>query len=138
MKIVSACLAGINCRYNGSSKPCEKVLELIRNGEAIPLCPEQLGGLSTPRTPCEQRDNKIINKFGVDLTDKFMQGVAESLKIADLCNCDIAILKSKSPSCGYGKIPDGTFSGRLIEGNGIFAQALYDRGIKVITEEDLI
>ena len=137
MKIVSACLAGINCRYNGGSKPNQKVIELVKKGEAIPVCPEQLAGLTTPRTPTEEKDGRIITKDGKDLTKEFQKGAQEALKIAKLSNCKEAILKSKSPTCGCGKIYDGSFSGNLINGDGVFTKLLKENNIKVITEEDL-
>ncbi len=137
MKIVSACLAGINCRYDGNTKPNEKVIELVKQGKAIPVCPEQLAGLTTPRTPAEEKDGKIITKDGKDLTKEFQKGAQEALKIAKLSNCKEAILKSKSPTCGCGKVYDGSFSGNLIDRDGVFTRLLKENNIKVITEEDL-
>lgn len=137
MEVVSACLAGINCRYDGKSKPCKKVIELVRKGKAIPVCPEQLGGLTTPRVPTEQKGNKVITKKGKDFTKEFNKGARESLKIAKLYKCKEAILKSKSPSCGCGEIYDGTFTGKLIKGDGVFTRLLKKNKIKVITEENL-
>lgn len=93
MKIISACLAGINCRYDGSSKPNQKVIELVKKGKAIPVCPEQLAGLATPRTSAEEKDGRIITKNGKDLTKEFQKGAEEALKIAKLSNCKEAILK---------------------------------------------
>ena len=135
MKIVSACLAGINCRWDGESRPCKKVIELIKQGKAIPVCPEQLGGLTTPRIPQEQKGEKVFRKDGIEVTKEFNQGAQETLKIAKIFNCKEAILKSKSPSCGSGKIYDGTFSGTLIKGNGVTAKLLKENGIKIINEE---
>jgi len=137
MKIVSACLAGINCRWDGESRHCQKVIELVKQGKAIPVCPEQLGGLPTPRIPQEQKENKVFRKDGVEVTTQFEKGAQKALKIALLANCDEAILKSKSPSCGSGKIYDGTFSGKLIDGDGVFAKLLKENNIKVVTENDL-
>lgn len=137
MKIVSACLAGIKCRYDGSAKPCQKVIELVMRGKAIPVCPEQLGGLPTPRSPAENKGNKVFTKDGEDITFQFKKGAEEALKITKLANCDEAIIKAKSPSCGSGKIYDGTFSGELIEGDGIFAKLLKENNIKVFSEEDI-
>jgi len=137
MKIVSACLAGIKCRYDGEAKPCQKVLDLIKQGKAIPICPEQLGGLTTPRNPAEQKENKVFTKNGEDVTSQFENGAEEALKIALLANCDVAILKSKSPSCGCSKVYDGTFSGKLIDGEGVFAKILKKNNIKVISEDDI-
>ena len=137
MKIVSACLAGINCRYDGGSKPNQKVIELVKKGQAIPVCPEQLAGLTTPRTPAEEKDGKIITKDGKDLTKEFQKGAQEALKLAKSSNCTEAILKSKSPTCGCGKIYDGSFTGNLIDGDGVFTKLLKENNIKVTTEEDL-
>ena len=137
MKIVSACLAGIKCRRDGEARPCQKIIELVKQGKAIPICPEQLGGLTTPRTPAEQKNNKVVTKDGKDVTTQFKKGAKEALQIAKLLNCKEAILKSKSPSCGSGKIYDGTFSGKLIDGEGIFTKLLKKNGIKAISEEEL-
>jgi uncharacterized protein YbbK (DUF523 family) len=137
MKIVSACLAGIKCRWDGEARPYQKVIRLVKQGKAIPVCPEQLGGLATPRTPAEQKDNKVFTKTGEDVTAKFEKGAKEALKIALLANCDEAILKAKSPSCGSNKVYDGTFSGKLIDGDGVFARVLKKNNIKVYSENDI-
>ena len=136
MIIVSACLAGLNCRYDGTSNTCKKVMELVAAGKALPLCPEQLGGLATPRDPSEIVGDNIVSNCGNDVTGAFVKGAQETLKIAKLVNCTQAILKQRSPSCGYGKIYDGTHSGAVIEGLGITAKLLADNGIAIITEED--
>ena len=136
MIIVSACLAGVNCRYDGKSSPCQKVISLVKQGRAIPVCPEQLGGLSTPRKPAELKNNKITSIDGDDLTKEFKRGAKEGLKIAKYVNCKKAILKSKSPSCGSEKIYDGTFTGNTVKGVGIFAKLLKKYNIKVISEID--
>ena len=137
MIVVSACLAGIKCRYDGSSKPNEKVIKLVKNKKAVLVCPEQLGELSTPRNPTEIKNGKVITNDGKDLTENFIKGAEEALKIAKMNDCKEAILKTKSPSCGCGKIYDGTFSGKLVEGDGIFTKLLKQEGIKIKTEEDL-
>ncbi len=137
MKIVSACLAGINCRWDGKNSSCSKVIELVKNGEAIPVCPEQLGELSTPRTPAEQIGDKVITKYGKDVTSNFKKGAEEALKIAKQHKCKEAILKSKSPSCGCGQVYDGTFSGKLISGDGEFTKLLKKNNIRVITENEI-
>ena len=137
MKIVSACLAGIKCRYDGEAKPCQKVIELVKQGKAIPICPEQLGELTTPRTPAEQKENKVFTKTGENVTAQFEKGAEKALKIALLANCEKAILKAKSPSCGSGKVYDGTFSGKLIDGDGVFAKVLKKNNIKVFTENEI-
>lgn len=135
--IVSACLAGIKCSGDGSARPSQKVIDLVKRGGAIPVCPEQLGGLSTPRAPSERRGDRVFTKDGRDVTSEFKKGAEEALKIAQLADCKEAILKSRSPSCGSGKIYDGTFSGRLVDGDGIFAELLKKSGIAVMTEEEL-
>jgi uncharacterized protein YbbK (DUF523 family) len=137
MIIVSGCLAGMHCRYNGAAKPNEKVIQLVAEGKAIPVCPEQLGGLSTPRMPAERIGDKVTRKDGVDVTDAFRQGAEESLKLAKLVGADRAILKAKSPSCGCGKIYDGSFTGTLVDGDGIFAELCKNNGIEVKTEEEI-
>jgi len=134
MHLVSACLAGIPCRYDGQAKPCQKVIDLVKEGKAIPVCPEQLAGMSTPRLPAEQLGARIIAKDGTDVTSQYQRGAREALRIALIAKCDKAILKSNSPSCGCGKVYDGTFSGTLVDGNGVFARLLKDNDIDVVTE----
>lgn len=135
--IVSACLAGIFCRYNGEVEPFESVVELVRQGKAIPFCPEAMGGLPTPRPPCEIVDGRVINNEGVDQTEEFHRGAEEGLRLAQLVDSTEAILKARSPSCGSGTIYDGTFAGTRIPGNGVFADLLLENGITVRSEEDL-
>lgn len=136
MKIVSACLAGIRCRWDGKAKPCQKVVDLVKQKKAIPVCPEQLGGLTTPRDPAEQIGNKVFTKNGEDVTPQFKRGAKEALKIALLVNCKEAIMKSKSPSCGCDKVFDGSFSGKLINADGVFVKLLKKNNIKVLSEND--
>lgn len=135
--ICSACLLGIACRYDGKSKPDRKVLNLSKKEILIPVCPEQLGGLTTPREPAEQRNGKVITASGKDITKYFQKGAKEVLKIAKIFGAKEAILKQRSPSCGNGKIYDGTFSKQIIRGDGVTARLLKKNGIKVISEEDL-
>jgi uncharacterized protein YbbK (DUF523 family) len=137
MIIVSACLAGVACRYDGAAKPCEKVIRLVAEGKAIPVCPEQLGGLPTPRASAEIIGNKVIRKDGVDVTDVFTRGAREALNLACLVGAKTTILKARSPSCGCGKIYDGSFTGRLVDGNGVFAEMCKKNGIEVRTEEEI-
>lgn len=132
MKIVSACLAGVNCKYSGGSNRCQKMVDLVKSGEAIPVCPEQLGGLATPRDSAENINGKIITNKGEDVTSQYSKGAEEGLRIAKMIGCKEVFLKTKSPACGAGKIYDGTFSGKLVPGDGFFAKALKDNGIKVI------
>ena len=135
--LCSACLLGIKCRYDGRSKPNEKVIKLSKKEIFIPVCPEQLGGLPTPRKPAEQRENKVITKSGKDVTQNFKRGAKQVLKLTKLLSIKEAILKQRSPSCGCGQIHDGTFSGRIIKGDGVTTSLLKRNGIKVISEEDL-
>lgn len=135
--LVSACLLGVDCRYCGTGLPNEAVLKLRNNHNLIPVCPEQLGGLTTPRIPVELKDGKAIDKEHNDVTKQFQKGAEEALKIARLLDCTTAILKSNSPSCGYGKIYNGTFEGVLLDGNGITAAKLAENEIKVMTEKDI-
>jgi len=137
MLIVSACLAGIKCSYKREAKLCSKVIDLIKSGQAIPICPEQLGGLSTPREPAEQKGDKIVTISGKDVTDQFIDGANECLRIARLFACKKAILKARSPSCGVGKIYDGTFTRKLILGDGVLAKLLKANGVEVLSEEEL-
>lgn len=137
MKIVSACLAGINCNYKGQVSPCPKVIELVRQGKAIPVCPEQLGGLTTPRIPAEIINGKVVTKDGKDVTENFQKGADEGLKIAQLVNCEQAILKARSPSCGKCEVYDGTFTKTKVKGNGLFANKLIMANIEVVTEEEI-
>ena len=147
MIIVSACLCGINCKYDGGNNSDERVLRLLKEGKAIPVCPEQLGGQETPRAPHEivngnGRDvldgkAKILGPKGDDVTSEFLKGAYETLKIAQICGASIAILKARSPSCGTHEIYDGTFSGVKRAGNGVTAELLLEGGIKVFTEENL-
>ncbi|MDI3534569.1 MAG: hypothetical protein PWQ82_934 [Thermosediminibacterales bacterium] len=146
MILVSACLTGLCCKYNGGSNYNEKVYKLVEMRKAIPFCPEQLGGLPTPRPPSEIINGdgkdiflgkaKVINSSGEDVTQKFIKGAEESLKLAKTMRVKKAILKSRSPSCGCGMIYDGTFSGRKKKGNGVTAELFMQNGIEVITEEE--
>ena len=136
MIIVSACLANVRCRYDGAAKPCDEVVRLVAEGKAMPLCPEQLGGLPTPRAPAEIRGDRVIRRDGVDVTDEFKRGAQEALKLAKLVGAKTAILKARSPSCGSGKIYDGSFTGKLAEGDGVFAELCKNNGIDVRTEAE--
>jgi len=137
MKLCSACLLGINCRYDGKIIPNNEVIRLAKREILIPVCPEQLGGLSTPREPSEQNVGKVITISGVDVTSNFIKGAEQVLLLAKIYGIKEAILKQESPSCGCGRIYDGTFSNRLIQGDGVTTILLKKNKIKVITEEDL-
>jgi len=144
--LCSACLLGVQCRYDGQSKPNEKVLELAKKEILIPVCPEQLGGLPTPRVHSEttgggqavlEGRGKVITKQGGDVTENFIKGAEDVLKLAKILDIKEAILKQRSPSCGSGQIQDGTFSETIIEGDGVTTALLKQNGVKVISEEDL-
>ncbi|MBU2703842.1 putative protein YbbK (DUF523 family) [Sporomusaceae bacterium BoRhaA] len=137
MIIVSACLAGVECRYNGQEFSIPKIIEMVKKGQAISLCPEILGKLPTPRLSAEQYDGRIFSSDGQDLTNQYLAGAKVALNIARLVGCKKAILKSKSPTCGCGKIYDGTFSGKLINGDGIFCKFLKEENIEVYTENEI-
>jgi len=113
-------------------------MRLVTEGKAVPVCPEVLGGLSIPRPACEQQaDGRITTQDGKDMTSAFAAGARQAVAVAKQCHCTTAILKSRSPSCGHGEVYDGTFSHKVISGNGVFAQALLDAGIHVMRDEDL-
>lgn len=137
IKICSACLLGVNCRFDGGNKINRKLIELSQKGTLIPICPEQLGGLPTPREIAEIRNGKVYTKSGRDITKRYRQGARETLKIAKLSGAKEAILKQKSPSCGYGQIFDGSFSGKLKAGKGITASLLEKNGLKIISDDNL-
>ena len=135
--LVSACLLGTACRYDGASVPCPAVIELADALDFVPICPEQLGGLPTPRTPSEiQPDGCVVDRAGEDRTAAFAAGAHEALRIARERGCRIAVLKSKSPSCGVRQVYDGTFSGTLAPGRGITASLLSAAGITLLDEAD--
>jgi len=132
ISIVSACLAGISCRYDCASATRLDIVEMVRAGEAIPLCPEQLAGLPTPRPPAEQQeDGSIKDIHGKDISTQFNHGALEALKIVQLSAASHVYLKSKSPMCGVDKIYDGHFTGKLIAGDGIFTALLKKLKIKI-------
>lgn len=135
--LVSACLLGVNCRYDGGSKFIEKIEALKDKYNLIPVCPEIFGGLPTPRDPAEIVGNRVITKNGRDVTENYKRGAEEVLRLAKFYDCKLAILKERSPSCGYGKVYDGTFSANLKDGNGITAELLIKNGIKIIGESEI-
>ena len=135
--LISGCLLGLKCRYDAKEKKLPEIEKLIESYNLIPVCPEQLGGLPTPRIPAERVKDRIITQVGVDVTKEYQIGAEEALKIAKLYNCKKAILKEKSPSCGCGKIYDGTFSKNLIVGNGVTADLLLKNGIEIFGESKI-
>ena len=132
--LISACLLGVCCRYDGASKPHPLAVELAEKHELIPVCPEQLGGLETPRPPAERQGKAVIAKNGADVTEQYRRGAEEALKLCRLLGCEAAVLKERSPSCGSGEIYDGTFTGTLIAGDGVTAELLKAHGIPVYGE----
>ena len=145
MYLISACLCGVNCKYNGLNNYNEICDNLFASGKAILVCPEQLGGLPTPRIPSEiigksldilNNNGLVIDKNGRDVTPQFIKGAQETLKIAKAIGAKKAILKEGSPSCGCNFIYDGSFSGNKIRGKGLTAYMLEREGIKVISEKE--
>ena len=141
MFLVSACLAGINCRYDGKNAKNLEIEELVKNGKAIAICPEVIAGLNIPRDSCEiivtnDGEKRVISKDNKDFTEAFRGGAQKALDIAKTIGINTAILKARSPSCGSGQVYNGEFNGILIKGNGITADLLLDNGIKVYTEEN--
>lgn len=137
--LISACLLGVNCRYNGTSSRTDEFVSLLDSGRLIPICPEVLGGLDTPRDPCEiikQTDCslKVMSKRGLDCTSEFKDGAQKVLEIAKTCQVKKVILKANSPSCGSGYIYDGTFAGKLTEGSGVTSRLLLENDIEVYNE----
>ena len=137
MMLVSACLLGCACRYDGQSKPHPLAQELAKRGFAVPVCPEQLGGLTTPRLPSERRGEQVVMRDGRDVTAEYRRGAEEALRLAELYGCRAAVLKERSPSCGCGRIYDGTFTGTLRPGDGVTAEVLKASGIQVLGESEI-
>ena len=135
--LISACLAGVPCRYDAKPQAITGLDRLAERCALIPVCPEQLGGLPTPRTPAEKRGGRVLDRNGRDVTRAFESGATQAVRIAKLCGADLALLKSRSPSCGRGLIYDGSFSGRLVPGDGVTAKSLLSIGLPVYTEEEL-
>ncbi len=135
--LVSACLLGVNCKYDGTNNENKKVFEYLKDKEIIPICPEVWGGLTTPRDPSEIKGDRVYSNKGQDVTENFQRGAIESLNLAKKLGVKKALLKAKSPSCGNGIIYDGTFSGVKIEGYGMTSRLLKENGIDIITELDL-
>ena len=135
--VVSACLLGNNCKYNGGNNYCQQVIDFVKNHKVIALCPEVLGGLSTPRLPSEICKGIVMNCKGISVDKEYRQGARLSTEIAIREGATLAILQPRSPSCGCKQIYDGSFSRKLISGKGIFAQMLNDNGIETIEPEDL-
>ncbi len=138
MKIlVSACLLGENCKYSGGNNKNDKVIALGKKHKLIPICPECFAQLPIPRPPAEIVGDKVFNKLGEDITEQFKDGAEKALYVAEEAGCQTAVLKERSPSCGFGEIYDGSFTGKTIRGNGITAQLLYDNGITIYGESNV-
>lgn len=135
--LVSACLLGENCKYNGGNNLNERVLRYLAGHEIIPVCPEMLGGLPSPRKPVEWRDGHAVTRDGDDWTAEFRLGVARAMALIGDRPIDLAILQSRSPTCGVKQVYDGTFTGRKIPGQGALAKALAERGIPLTDAEDV-
>ena len=136
--IVSACLAGENCKYNGGNNRNEKVLQLMAENEVLTVCPEQMGGLPAPRIPAEIRGGVVTARDGRVVDAQFRAGAAKCLEVAKREQPDLIVLQSRSPSCGVKQRYDGTFSGKLVNGAGVTAQLLMDNGFRCIDVEDLV
>lgn len=137
--LISGCLLGLKCRFDGKSKPLpEDVLQTLKeNFDLIPVCPESMGGLTIPREPSEKLGNRFISRTGKDVTENYITGAEKTLKKAQDNGCTVALLKERSPSCGFGKIYDGSFTKTLISGNGAAADLLFKNGILIFGESQI-
>lgn len=132
--LVSACLMGVNCRYKGDGAMIPEIGTLMEHCCLIPVCPEIMGGLATPRVPAERQGGRVVTKDGGDVTEQYRKGAKETARLAALYGCRYALLKERSPSCGSGWIYDGTFGRRLVPGDGVAAARLKEEGIAVYGE----
>ena len=130
--LVSACLMGFRCRYDGGAQRLDCLDALRERHVLVPVCPEVMGGLPTPREPSEIRSGRVVTRDGRDVTEAFARGAREAEKIALACGCRCALLKERSPSCGLGRVYDGTFTGTLTRGDGLCARLLSQRGLRVL------
>ena len=135
--MISACLAGENCKYNGGNNRNEKVLQLMAEHDVILVCPEQMGGLPTPRVPSELRNGVVTTRDGRIVDREFRDGAAKCLEIARQEQPDLIVLQPRSPSCGVKQRYDGSFTGTLVEGSGVTAQLLMENGFRCVDVEDL-
>ncbi|MFA7129385.1 MAG: DUF523 domain-containing protein [Sphaerochaeta sp.] len=135
--LISACLVGVCCRYDGKSTLIDHIEQLKKQYHLIPVCPEVYGGLPTPRESAEKIEKRVVTASGLDVTDSFTKGSLQCLQLGLLLGCKKAILQDRSPSCGYGKIYDGTFSGRTIKGNGLFAELLEKQGFLIVSSSQI-
>jgi len=135
--LISACLLGVSCRYDGASKKHPEILRLIERHTLVPVCPEQLGGMATPRIPAERQGDAVTTRDGTDVTAAYRKGAEEALRLCRLFGCEAAVLKERSPSCGRREIYDGTFTGTLTAGDGVTAELLVAHGIPVYGESQI-
>ena len=135
--IISACLLGVSCRYDGKSKPIEEIAKLMEKYNLVPVCAEIMGGLSTPRDPSEIIGDKVISCAGKDVTAEYNKGAEEVLRLAKLFGCNKALLKERSPSCGSGIIYSGKFNGELVPGYGKTSELLIKNNIEVFGESQI-
>jgi uncharacterized protein YbbK (DUF523 family) len=149
MKLISACLVGLCTNYLGEGHPVDLFVAMLRRGELVPACPEQLGGLPTPRPPAEiqpgcdgfavlEGKGRVLRQNGEDVTAAFIRGAQEMLKLAQACRAELVILKERSPSCGVRIIHDGAFCGRSIAGIGVTTALLKRHGIEVVSDEQYL
>lgn len=138
MKIlVSACLLGVSCRYDGGDNEIPQLAVIGQEAELVPFCPEIYGGLPTPREPSERSGERVVSKSGVDVSEQFTKGAREAARVAQMLGCEAAILKERSPSCGTHQVYDGTFSSVRIPGSGVTAERLRRDGMRLFSEEEL-
>ena len=136
--LISACLLGCRCRYDGASKTQPLAESLAKRHELVPVCPEQLGGLATPRLPAERRGDRVVTEAGADVTIQYRRGAEEALALCRMLGCHAAVLKERSPSCGHGQVYDGTFTGTLTAGDGVTAELLEQYGVPVYGESQIM
>lgn len=136
--LISACLLGCRCRYDGASKAQPLAAALAERYELVPVCPEQLGGLATPRPPAERRGDRVITETGADVTAQYRRGAEEALALYQMLGCDAAVLKERSPSCGHGQIYDGTFTGTVTCGDGVTSELLAQHRVPVYRETQIL
>ena len=136
--LVSACLLGFNCRYDGKNNLCPGLREVLSHHVTVAVCPEVMGGLPVPRVPSEIAKGRVVSRDGRDVDDAFRLGAERITQALDLARVDLAVLKARSPSCGRDAVYDGTFSHTLTQGHGVFARRLLDAGVEVVTEKTAV
>ena len=136
--LISACLLGENCKYNGGNNFAPAVVEFLKGREVLTICPEMMAGMGCPRTPIEIVDGVLMDRDGNNVDEAMRNAMEQAMEVIRKENIQCAILQSRSPTCGVNQVYDGTFSGKLISGSGIFAQALKEAGFQVLDAEDFI